>query len=576
MGIDYMFPSGPPLHFSFYMDPRTRMTIPVHEQVPGTDVSAKVYSNRDKVFAERSMYWAGRTEGHNCHGLKEPAKTWYLAEGSVGMTSGFDTWVLVQNPGDEPTNVKATFQTGQGKIEGPQFTMSPHSRSTIHVNDHFTGWTDVSTMVTADKPVLAERAMYWNSPTGNPRDAKGGHASLGVPAGNTQWFMAEGCTEYGFDTYVLIQNPNEKESTVDVTYMTPSGAKKQGLTVPGNSRETIHLNDQEQIPPGDVSTMVEASPPVVAERAMYWDRPDYELPPGVLGSGHSSEGAPFAAWTWYLAEGSTRGFETWVLIQNPWDQPANIDITYMTPTGATPGPSEELPPKSRETYNVADTEAVHDVWDVSTMVTAEKPVVAERAVYWGNRRGGTSSVGMAEDEYRNTETGTDVWVILPEGEVTFEEVSSHGTTVIVEGSEHRPDGPPLGYLQVCEGTYYHLATTAEHRGNIDVELNYFGLPDGVPTEYIRLLFYNEDKGTWSDITTGVDPERKVVKGTTGSTGIFCVAVPVTAEVHPETLNLKSQGRWITTYIGLPEGYDAGGIDVETVQLRYGEHVLDAQ
>ena len=61
-----------------------------------------------------------------------------------------------------------------------------------------------------------------------------------------------------------------------------------------------------------------------------------------------------------------------------------------------------------------------------------------------------------------------------------------------------------------------------------------------------------------------------------STGIFCVAVPVTVEVHPETLNLNSQGRWITTYVGLPEGYDAGGIDVGTVRLKYGEHVLDAQ
>ncbi len=567
VGIDYMFPSGPPLYFSFYMDPRTRTTIAVHEQFPGIDVSAKVYSNRDKIYAERSMYWSGSgvKEGHNCHGLKEPATTWYLAEGCDGTQSGFDTWVLVQNPNDEPTDVIATFQTDEGKKDGPTFTMSPHSRSTIHVNDHVDDDTGVSTMVTSDKPVLAERAMYWNIPPGGgPTDAKGGHASLGVPTASTQWFLAEGSTD-GFDTYVLIQNPNEMESTVDVTYMTSSGVVEQDLEVPGNSRETIHLNDYVDGRPG-VSTKVEASPAVIAERSMYWDSLGE-----IKGPGHSSEGAPLAAKTWYLAEGSTSwGFETWVLVQNPNKDIADIEVTYMTPEGQDQGNPIELKPLARHTINVADFVGN----DVSTLITSSIPVVAERAMYWNGRAGGASSVGMAEDEYRNTKTGTG-WVIMPEGETTFSEVTSAGTTVIVDSFEHRSDGPPLGYLPVCEGTYYHLATTAEYRGNIDIDLNYFGLPDGVPTEYIRLLFYNEDTGTWSDITTGVDPERKVVKGTTGSTGILCVAVPVTVEVHPETLNLNSQGRWITTYIGLPEGYDAGGIDVETVRLRHGEHVIDA-
>ena len=42
---------------------------------------------------------------------------------------------------------------------------------------------------------------------------------------------------------------------------------------------------------------------------------------------------------------------------------------------------------------------------------------------------------------------------------------------------------------------------------------------------------------------------------------------LTVEIHPETLNLKSKGRWITCLIRLPAGYDAGDVDVDTVMLE---------
>ena len=34
-----------------------------------------------------------------------------------------------------------------------------------------------------------------------------------------------------------------------------------------------------------------------------------------------------------------------------------------------------------------------------------------------------------------------------------------------------------------------------------------------------------------------------------------------------TLNLKSRGQWIKTYIELPEGYDVNNIDISTVRLN---------
>ena len=39
------------------------------------------------------------------------------------------------------------------------------------------------------------------------------------------------------------------------------------------------------------------------------------------------------------------------------------------------------------------------------------------------------------------------------------------------------------------------------------------------------------------------------------------------DIDPDTLNLKSKGKWITAYIELPEGYDVSDIDVSTVMLN---------
>ena len=47
----------------------------------------------------------------------------------------------------------------------------------------------------------------------------------------------------------------------------------------------------------------------------------------------------------------------------------------------------------------------------------------------------------------------------------------------------------------------------------------------------------------------------------------CPAIPADVTIEPETLNVKSNGEWVTAYIELPEGYDVEDIDVNTVFLE---------
>lgn len=47
----------------------------------------------------------------------------------------------------------------------------------------------------------------------------------------------------------------------------------------------------------------------------------------------------------------------------------------------------------------------------------------------------------------------------------------------------------------------------------------------------------------------------------------CDTELVEINIDPDTLNLKSKGKWITCYIELPEGYDVADIDVSTIMLN---------
>ncbi len=44
-------------------------------------------------------------------------------------------------------------------------------------------------------------------------------------------------------------------------------------------------------------------------------------------------------------------------------------------------------------------------------------------------------------------------------------------------------------------------------------------------------------------------------------------IPATVDIDPDSLNLRSRGRWITAYIELPEGYDVNDINVSTILLN---------
>ncbi len=112
--------------------------------------------------------------------------------------------------------------------------------------------------------------------------------------------------------------------------------------------------------------------------------------------GGTSGGVPFGitapALTWYLAEGSTAGgMETFILVQNPGDAPAQVTLSFLTAEGERPGPGATLAPGTRRTFKAND---YVNSYDVSTRVESDQPVVAERAMYGNSRAWAHGSIGV--------------------------------------------------------------------------------------------------------------------------------------------------------------------------------------
>jgi hypothetical protein len=299
-----------------------------------------------------------------------------------------ETWLLVQNPYTTPVHVNIAFQTNTGAVvpAGLQMVEIPaESRASFKVNDWVTDF-NVSTYVEAvDGLVVCERAMYGPGRVW-------AHDSKGTPAPCDEWYLAEGSTNGGMETFVLIQNPNADNVHVNIEFQTDGGKvapqELQNLLVPARSRITYKVNDW--VTTYNVSTHVECTDgDVVCERSMYGNGRTWA---------HDSIGATMPATSWYLAEGSTNGgMETFVLIQNPNDEAAKVNVTFQTDTGeVAPGALQGLmiAPNSRITYKV--NEWVPYNYNVSTHIEAvEGTVVCERAMYGNNRNWSHDSIGYS-------------------------------------------------------------------------------------------------------------------------------------------------------------------------------------
>jgi len=334
------------------------------------------------------------------------APTWYLAEGSSAW--GFYCYIAIENPNNQQVTVDITYMTDSGPVSGGTLVLPAKSHTSV-LPENILGEQDFSTKIECreGKQIAVDRTMSWQGPGAPSID---GHCSIGVTSPAKTWYLAEGSSDWGFECWLLIQNPNDTAATCDVTYMIEgAGPATFTKTIPANSRRSYNMADD--IGAADASIKVDSNIPVIPERAMYRNN---------RREGHDSIGTTAPAYEYYLAEGTTAwGFTTYVLIQNPNPTVTTVDVTLMTPSGPVPLTPFEVPANQRRTLRIND--FLLDK-DFSTQVSGSQPIIAERAMYWG---AGTpmgeachDSIGMAAPHTTfylpagETSSTTETWTLV--------------------------------------------------------------------------------------------------------------------------------------------------------------------
>jgi hypothetical protein len=424
-----------------------------------------------------------------------------LAEGTNAW--GFSTYITLENPNDTSVTAKLTYMnpgasaSGKGISGTREVTLPPLSQTCVSSVPDI-GNVDFSTRVECleGKQIAVDRTMYWTGPGYAPTQS-GYHSSIGVTAPSTSWFLPEGSSNWGFETWTLVENPNSSAANITLTYMTEGGgAKPFNRTIPPNSRASYSMSSD--IGGEDSSIQVTSDIPVIAEESVYRNN---------RREGSCSIGAPSPASDFFLAEGATGynvGYITYVLVQNPQNTPTDVTLTYQTQGGQVAGPSFTMPPNSRKTVRLND--QLPPNTNVSTQVHGSQPIIAERAMYWDNGTGQAfhASIGLSSPHLSfylpdgNVSSSSETWTLVENpnpGAVTVK------ITYLPNGG-----GTPISFTDEIppgtRATYNMKDKIPSGRASVMVQ----SLDGGRPVMVERSMYMNnrgggtDTIGGWSDTT----------------------------------------------------------------------------
>jgi uncharacterized repeat protein (TIGR01451 family) len=378
--FEYMIENGQIMSDALQVDALSRATRDPYVFLGAVNHTyAAVIESDQPIAADRTVSWGSPSYGaHAETGLPAPASTWYFAEGATGP---FQLFYLLQNPNATDAHVDVNFLLTSGAPIVQSVTVPPSSRVTLHVNEVpglDTG--TMSTQITADQPIVAERAMYFGL------SFLGGTDGAGASALSTDWFFAEGATGAFFETFILIANPGLVAADLSAVFARPDGQTvTRTYTVAPQSRFTIQLSAVDPLTAATTAAVTLTSTngvPVVAERAMYWPRAGWQ-------EGSASLGSTTTGLTWAVPSGTVggpQGARTYVLVSNASTTAGSVLVTLVRDNGPRVSRTIDLPAQARQTIDVDALfpEAADQSFSVIVDSTGPTPVpiVVESARYW--------------------------------------------------------------------------------------------------------------------------------------------------------------------------------------------------
>jgi CSLREA domain-containing protein len=209
----------------------------------------------------------------------------------------------------------------------------------------------------------------------------GGHSQGSNPGPAPQTFVrmfAEGATGSFFDTTFTLSNFGAASASATMYFNTDQGELvTHPVQVPaGGHPVTVRAAAVPGLASANFGTMIASDAPLVSSRTMSWDATGYGTA--------SDAGVAAARNHWFLAEGVTGAFDTYVLVYNPSMVAAPITMTFYRVAPLPPiARLYFVPASGRLTVRVNDVDPELAATDVAVLVESviAGPVVVERSVY---------------------------------------------------------------------------------------------------------------------------------------------------------------------------------------------------
>jgi uncharacterized repeat protein (TIGR01451 family) len=386
----------------------------------------------------------GRTNAQECAEGTHPRGLFkrYMAEGVT--STFFDMEIELLNPTDHPALVLLEYQLQTADPTNPHpndFLVVP-ANARRSVDPKVTlPHAAFSTIVESDVPVIVERTVKWDA------HHYGSHAESSQPSPETVWYLAEGATHGAFNLFYLIQNPNDADTSVEVTYLRPAPKSPIVKTyqVRGKSRLTIWVDAEgPEFEAEELSAVFHADLPIMVERSMYVDAPGQ-----VWAGGTSSAAVHAPAPQWFFAEGATGGFfDTFFLLANPNAHDVAVRATYLLYTGDSFTKDYTVSANSRFTIGAGGDDPRLANTAFSTrfdVIGGVDGIIAERTMWWpaslpwieGHNSTGVTMTGTAWAIAEGEVGGADVaetYVLVANtsafaGSIRVRALADDGTTV---------------------------------------------------------------------------------------------------------------------------------------------------
>ncbi len=267
------------------------------------------------VVAERAMYHDDFQSGHDAVGVTAPATEWYFAEGYTGgnEVTAFETFLLLANTETTPADVTVEYLLDSGQIVTRNYVVAPRSRYTVWVDqegrtvDNRLLAAAFGMRVTSSQPIVAERAMYWGTPSAADPTAPAlpwteGHATAGITVPANRWAFAEGqqgvfgAAGTRYDSFFLVANTNPTPIAVRATFAREDGfGIVREVCVDANARTNIWPVLYNELSGHRFATFLETVPSAtcasVGNETFVGERAVYSGP--AFQAGHVNAGTPW-------------------------------------------------------------------------------------------------------------------------------------------------------------------------------------------------------------------------------------------------------------------------------------------